>query len=925
MELNREMAVTLRGRYRDDISPGIERTQQIVEQNMRQISAADSRARIVDSETANRWILAAQRTRLDNQKRLNLDYQNAVAKMHKLEFASVADKENLLLELRRTHIHQTQQLQQKASAAAVATAAGTVTAVAAAAAVALAVTRAAVYAVVATITGAVERAVAIGEETNRLAVQLNLTAEKLSALGYAAEQNESSIGSLAQSMRFLSVAMNEAAEGSKEQIELFRRMGVDFRNASTGGLRDPLAVFIDLARQMRGSQDQALLTAAAVKLFGRSADELLPLIRNIDAFEASMREAQAMGFIISADEARLADDFADSLGTISKMVDVLARSVAAELLPVLMELVQETKAWWLANHEAVSADVQLLFREVAALLREIGNIAKDSGASITDGFRLATSAGLLFVGMLSNAASGWYRLQQGAASARSLAAAFTGQFEAAGKFSTEARRAGEMAERLEQIAERSSKTAVDVMTGAAEKMFQRTKDAAELMSALPVAAHAPSRSPSPPAPPDEDAIRQNEQLNQIILAARRARMDEEERLLSEYQQAVTEIHRLEKADHQKKEEAIYEQTLLYNEKLRALLDRRAAEDSEFQEKAALGIQKNTERILSEAEKGADQFAQRMLDTVRQMNQNIERETQAAERRRQIAHRALLDEIAIAGETQRLAVELDFDLAPDAREQQLAYIDMLTEVRMLEAEFGGLSPEEQTAQRENYFNRMNLAAARYQATLKRLEREYGTMRQLTQVLTQAFRASFQAAILGQESFGVAMRKAVAEYIASQAALAAVGAIVETAHGFAALASHRYQDAAFHFQAAAFYATVAAVAGVAARALSGGGSSGGGTGGGETENYGPREYTSEDIARIRAQGRGDTATGAGESAADAQRPIVVNHFHNKILTPDVANTKRWFDKHQAIFTRGAAVEMARNPAVAKAIGQLATRER
>jgi len=924
MELNREMAVTLHGRYRDDISPGIARTQQIVEQNMRQISAAQSRTATVDSETANRWILAAQRVRLTEQKRLDLDYQNAVAKMHKLEFASAADKENLLLELRRTHIFKTQQLQEKASAAAAATAIGTVTAVAAAAAAALAVTSAAVYAVISTIAGAVERAVALGEETNRLAVQLNLTAEKLSALGYAAEQNESSIGSLAQSMRFLSVAMNAAAEGSQEQIGLFQRMGVEFRDAATGGLRDPLAVFIDLARQMQGSRDQALLTAVAVKLFGRSADELLPLIRNIDAFEASMREAQAMGFIITTEEARLADDFADSLGTMSKMVDVLARSVAAELLPVMMELVREAKSWWLANHEAVSADVRLLFREVAALLREIVAVAKDSGASISDAFRLATSAGLLFVGMLSNAASGWYRLQEGAASAQSMAAAFLGQFEAAGKFAAEARRAGEMAERLEQIAERSSRTAVDVMTGAAEKMFQQAQAAAELMRAMPVAAHAPSQPPKAPAPPDEEAVRQNKEIDRLILAARRDRMSEEERLLFDYQQKVADIYGMTKVKHQKQEELIYLETLNYNQKALDLFERRAQAERDFQETAAAGIRANSQRILDEATEGADQFAHEMLAKVRQLNQDMEQETRAAERRQQAAYQALLDSIAIAGERQRVAVELDFDLSPDAREKQLAYIDMMTEIRYLEAEFAGLSPEEQTAQRGNYFERMNLAAQRYQGTLRRLEREYSMLRNLTGVLTQAFQASFQAAILGQESFGVAMRKAVAEYIASQAALAAVGAIVETAHGFAALATHRYQDAAFHFQAAAFYATVAAVAGVAARALSGGGGSNGGAGSGETENYGPREYTSEDIARIRAQGRGDTDTGAGESAADA-RPIVINNFHNKILTPDVTATKRWFDKQRALFVRGAAVEMTKNSAVAKAIGQVAMRER
>jgi len=95
------------------------------------------------------------------------------------------------------------------------------------------------------------------------------------------------------------------------------------------------------------------------------------------------------------------------------------------------------------------------------------------------------------------------------------------------------------------------------------------------------------------------------------------------------------------------------------------------------------------------------------------------------------------------------------------------------------------------------------------------------------VSQAFGSAVEQWILGQESFGVAMERALAQYLARVAAQAAIDAIYFTARGFAALASWDFSGATNWFTAAAIAGGVAGAAGAAAHAINPG------SGGSKTE--------------------------------------------------------------------------------------------
>lgn len=82
------------------------------------------------------------------------------------------------------------------------------------------------------------------------------------------------------------------------------------------------------------------------------------------------------------------------------------------------------------------------------------------------------------------------------------------------------------------------------------------------------------------------------------------------------------------------------------------------------------------------------------------------------------------------------------------------------------------------------------------------------------LKQAMQSALAQYILGQQSLGQALKLALAQALAQKAAQAAVEALWETAKAIAAFAVGNAPGAVLHLKAAALYASVGAVAGVAA---------------------------------------------------------------------------------------------------------------
>ena len=174
------------------------------------------------------------------------------------------------------------------------------------------------------------------DDMKRLAGATGLTVESVSRLGFAAGQSETDIQALAIGVRFLQRNQAEAARGSKEAAEAFRRVGISLATLKGTGTEELL---LKVADAMAATEDASQRTALAVAIFGRSGTALLPfLLQGRQGIEALTAEADRLGITMSSVSANLGDDFGDAVERVQAQIAALKRSIAEGAIPSLLAL-----------------------------------------------------------------------------------------------------------------------------------------------------------------------------------------------------------------------------------------------------------------------------------------------------------------------------------------------------------------------------------------------------------------------------------------------------------------------------------------------------------------------------------------------------------------------------------------------------------
>ncbi len=200
------------------------------------------------------------------------------------------------------------------------------------------------------------------DDLSKLYQKTGISVESLSLLKPIAEQSGISLEGLAKGMQMLATSMVEAAGGSKEQVEVFSRLGVSVKDAA-GQIRPTEAVLLDLADAFSAMPDGAEKSALAVKLFGKAGVELIPFLnQGRTGIEELKQKFKALGLEISGDTARAAEKFNDTLDTVKQALSGIAMRIAEAALPALQRLADALVG--LASHGD----------EILAVIRALGEV-----------------------------------------------------------------------------------------------------------------------------------------------------------------------------------------------------------------------------------------------------------------------------------------------------------------------------------------------------------------------------------------------------------------------------------------------------------------------------------------------------------------------------------------------------------------------
>lgn len=254
--------------------------------------------------------------------------------------------------------------------------------------------------------GMVAMAVKAGQavdELNTLSQTTGLSIETLQKFQFASDLIDVSMETLTGSLTKLTKNMASAKDGNKNLEEAFKTLGVRITDNS-GKLRDNEDVFNDAIKALGNIANETERDALAMQLFGKSAQDLNPLILGgADALKEMGDKAKEAGLLLSEDATKSLGDFNDEIdelkATGSATMLQLGAKIAETLLPVVESLSEKMKdvMEWVRNLDkktlamiltiagivAAVSPVLLILGSMAGAISNLISLGKSLGTAIT--------------------------------------------------------------------------------------------------------------------------------------------------------------------------------------------------------------------------------------------------------------------------------------------------------------------------------------------------------------------------------------------------------------------------------------------------------------------------------------------------------------------------------------------------------------
>ena len=184
-------------------------------------------------------------------------------------------------------------------------------------------------------------AAAYADEMLTQSTVTGMSVESLQAYSYAADLVDVSLDTLTGSMAKNVKSMANAADGSAKYADAYAQLGVSVTDAN-GNLRDSEEVYWEVIDALGGISNETERDALAMQLFGKSAQDLNPLIaQGSEGIAALTDEAKRMGAVLSEETIAKLGAFDDSVQRLKQGSEAAKRVMGTVLLPQLQDLADD--------------------------------------------------------------------------------------------------------------------------------------------------------------------------------------------------------------------------------------------------------------------------------------------------------------------------------------------------------------------------------------------------------------------------------------------------------------------------------------------------------------------------------------------------------------------------------------------------------
>lgn len=178
------------------------------------------------------------------------------------------------------------------------------------------------------------------DRIGQLAAKVGNSVEQMSALSVYAGMAGTSIEAVSGSLAKFNQSLVAAQKPSTQQREIFDALGVAVKDAQ-GNLRSAADVSKDTMIALGSLEDGAVKTALAIKLFGKSGAELIPIMNTMARQSEDLRQAtKAYGDAVAA-LAPAASALADQQAIFTTNQKTLWTQIATQVVPWFTKLLEQ--------------------------------------------------------------------------------------------------------------------------------------------------------------------------------------------------------------------------------------------------------------------------------------------------------------------------------------------------------------------------------------------------------------------------------------------------------------------------------------------------------------------------------------------------------------------------------------------------------
>lgn len=209
-----------------------------------------------------------------------------------------------------------------------------------------------------------------------MSTQTGIAVDTLQEWSYASELIDVDLNTMTGSMAKMIRNMSSAREGTGDAAEAWANLGIQIVDAN-GQLRDSETVFFETIEALGQMENATERDAASMAIFGKSAQDLNPLITaGREEIEALGEEARETGYVLQEWQINVLNDYQDALDRAAASDVALANQMSSVMAPGLQQL---TEGWQNLKYEGVdllldSGIIQFLSDLAGAVGQVIGFI-----------------------------------------------------------------------------------------------------------------------------------------------------------------------------------------------------------------------------------------------------------------------------------------------------------------------------------------------------------------------------------------------------------------------------------------------------------------------------------------------------------------------------------------------------------------------